>query len=188
MSEVDSGFVYRWTDSSNNMYYVGSHKGNVKDKYIGGGIYFKRAYNLRKDFFTREILYVGSDFREIEELILETLDCQNDKLSYNLKNSAIGGNMGPDGIEKMRSKLIGVPKPESMKEKMRNKIVSSETRKRMSDSFVEYSIYCGLNNKNYFSAKEAGLDLGYSAQYIRQMANGKKKNRLQIQKIDKNEH
>ena len=160
----------------------------MKDKYIGGGIYFKRAYNLRKDFFAREILYVGSDFREIEELILITLDCEGDKLSYNLKNSAVGGNMGQEGVEKMRAKITGVKKSESAREKMRNKIVSSDTRKKMSDSFVEYSIYCGLNNKTYFSAKEAGLDLGYSAQYIRQMANEKKKNRLQIQKIDKNEH
>jgi hypothetical protein len=179
------GFVYRWIDSSNDMYYVGSHKGETTDKYTGGGIYFKRAYNLRKDFFNREILYVGADFREVEELILTTLDCQNDSLSYNLKNTAIGGNMGPEGVRKMVAKITGVKKSEATKEKFRNKIVSLDTRKKMSSSFVKYSIYCELNNKTYFSAKDASIDLGYSSVYIREMVNGKKKNKLQLQKINK---
>lgn len=179
------GFVYKWIDSSNGMYYIGSHKGSMFDNYIGGGIYFKRAYNLRKESFNREVLYVGPHFRELEELILLTLDCESDKLSYNLKNAAIGGNMGPEGIEKMRLKVTGVPKSESAKEKMRNKIVSQETRIKKSRTRTEYSVYCGYNDKKYFNIKEASLDLGFSAVYLREMVNGKKRNKFQLQKIEK---
>jgi hypothetical protein len=180
-----NGFVYKWVDSSNSMYYIGSHQGEVSDKYVGGGIHFKRAYKLRKDCFSREILYLGPDFREVEELILETLDCQNDKFSYNLKNAAVGGNMGLEGIKKMRSKLIGVPKSESMKEKMRNRVISKETRIKKSKSLTRYSVYCGTNGKTYFNIKEASLDLGFSSPYLREMINGKKTNKFQLQKIDK---
>lgn len=82
------GFVYRWTDSSNGMYYVGSHCGSVDDGYIGSGKYFKSAYKKRKECFTREILYFGPDFIELEDLILKTLDASNDIKSYNMINCA----------------------------------------------------------------------------------------------------
>ena len=39
-----SGFVYRWTDTSNGMYYIGSHKGTPGDGYVGSGTWFMRAY------------------------------------------------------------------------------------------------------------------------------------------------
>jgi hypothetical protein len=181
------GFVYKWHDNSNGKYYIGSHCGDLSSKYIGSGIAFKRAYKKRPEAFEREILYVGNDYQELEELILLTLDAAADEKSYNMKNAAMGGNMGPEGIEKMRAKVTGTKASEATREKMRNKIVTQETRQRMSKSFVEYSIYCELNGKTYFSANEAALDLGYSAIYIRQMANNKKRNRLQLQRIDKNE-
>ena len=86
-----SGFVYKWVDSSNNMYYIGSHKGTIDDGYIGSGVHFNRAYSKRPESFTRQIIYVGEDYLELEEFILEELDAANDDMSYNLKNNAIGG-------------------------------------------------------------------------------------------------
>lgn len=180
------GFVYRWHDKSNGKYYIGSHCGDLSSKYIGSGIAFKRAYKKRKEAFEREILYVGNDYQELEELILLTLDAAADKKSYNMKNSAMGGNMGPEGIKKMVAKITGMKKSEAAKEKMRNKIVTEETRQRMSNSFVRYSVYCAINGKTYFSAKDAALDLGYSHTYIRQMLNNENRNRLQLQKVEKN--
>jgi hypothetical protein len=86
-----TGFVYKWIDSSNDMYYIGSHKGTVDDGYIGSGVHFNRAYSKRPEMFSREILYTGEHYLELEEFILEELDAANDNMSYNLKNTAIGG-------------------------------------------------------------------------------------------------
>jgi len=86
-----SGFVYKWVDSSNCMYYIGSHKGCTDDGYIGSGVHFNRAYSKRPEMFSREILYTGEHYLELEEFILEELNAMNDSMSYNLKNSAVGG-------------------------------------------------------------------------------------------------
>ena len=86
-----SGFVYRWYDSSNGMYYVGSHKGSVDDSYKGSGKRFKRAYKKRPECFTREVFYIGEHYLELEEFILCELDAENNPEYYNLKNAAIGG-------------------------------------------------------------------------------------------------
>lgn len=82
------GFVYKWMDSSNDMYYIGSHCGSVEDGYVGSGRHFKNAYKKRTEVFEREILYVGEHFLELEDLILKTLDASNDDKSYNMINCA----------------------------------------------------------------------------------------------------
>ena len=87
------GFVYRWSDSYNGKHYIGSHCGDISDGYIGSGSYFKKAYKKRKECFSREILYIGKDYIELEEFILQELDCKNDINSYNLTNNARGVSM-----------------------------------------------------------------------------------------------
>jgi hypothetical protein len=73
------------------MYYVGSHKGSVNDGYVGSGKRFKFAYKKRSEAFEREILYTGEHYQEVEDLILKTLDVENDDKSYNLKAIGWGG-------------------------------------------------------------------------------------------------
>jgi hypothetical protein len=80
----DVGIVYRWRDSSNGMYYIGSHRGTSDDGYICSSKYMMSAYKKRPDCFSREILYTGKDFVELEDLMLKTLDAGNDESSYNL--------------------------------------------------------------------------------------------------------
>ena len=168
------GFVYKWIDSSNGMYYIGSHKGTPNDRYIGSGIHFNRAYSKRPEVFSRDIIYQGKDFRELEEFILEELDAANDSMSYNLKNAAIGGHMGAEGIEKMREKRKGT-------------ILSTETKSKMSKSKTKYSLYCTSNDKTYKNAYEAAEDLGYTHLHIRAMSNknDKAKNHLGLIRIKK---
>ena len=169
-----SGFVYKWIDSSNDMYYIGSHKGSPSDDYVGSGIHFSRAYSKRPKAFSREIIYNGVDYRELEEFILQEMDAANDSMSYNLKNSAIGGHMGEEGIEKMRKKRKGT-------------ILSEETKRKMSQSKTKYSLYCEANGKTYKSATEAADDLGYTHLHIRAMSNkkDKAKNHLGLIRIKK---
>lgn len=152
-----NGFVYRWVNLSNNMYYIGSHKGLPSDGYIGSGIYFKRAYKNNPSNFVRDVLYQGNNFRELEEFILEELDSANDKKSYNLKNSAIGGKLDDSVYQKQRNKLKG-------------KKLSSDIKQKMSYSSTKFSLYCTKNNKQYNNCYDAANDLGYTPNHIRYMS------------------
>lgn len=91
------GFVYRWTNRKNGKWYIGSHCGQTDDGYVGSGLIFKSAlqkYGL--EYFDREILYEGPDFREFETKILIELDAAGDPKSYNMKNEALGGSFPGD--------------------------------------------------------------------------------------------
>ena len=85
------GYVYKYTHKENKKYYIGSHNGN-KPGYTGSGLLWqhaKKKYGIES--FDREILYEGENYREIEQQILEELNCANDPLSYNMKNQSLGG-------------------------------------------------------------------------------------------------
>lgn len=88
-----TGFVYRWTNKINNKWYIGSHQGSIDDGYRASGLLISKAFKkYGVENFEREILYTGENFRMEEERILVELDAENHKLSYNLKNAAIGGS------------------------------------------------------------------------------------------------
>ena len=167
-----SGFVYKWIDSSNQMYYIGSHKGSPNDEYIGSGIHFNRAYSKRPEMFSREIIYNGVDYRELEEFILEELDAEKDTMSYNLKNSAMGGHMGTEGIEKMRNSLTGKKR-------------SKKACENITKGKVRYSVYCTMNNKTYKTSMEAASDLGITPSYVRGILNGHFNNKYGLLRIEK---
>ena len=166
------GFVYKWIDSSNGMYYIGSHKGTPNDRYIGSGIHFNRAYSKRPEAFSREIMYNGVDYRELEEFVLEELNAMNDPMSYNLKNAAMGGYMGAEGIEKMRKAMTGKKR-------------SLTACENISNGKVRYSVYCSINNKTYKSAMEAAEDLQISPSYVRGILNGHFNNKFGLKRIEK---
>lgn len=92
------GFVYKWTNKVNDHWYIGSHRGNENDGYLGSGISFRDAIAKHGiENFAREILYVGPDFRVEEERLLIELDAAHDSMSYNHKNQACGVALsGPD--------------------------------------------------------------------------------------------
>ena len=86
-----NGFVYLWENKKNKKMYLGSHKGNVNDSYIGSGVYFKKAFEKAPENFNRTILYYGNKFREIEDALLKSVNAANNDKFYNLKNDAVGG-------------------------------------------------------------------------------------------------
>lgn len=193
------GFVYRWSDSSNGKYYIGSHRGDINDGYIGSGYYFKKAYKKRKECFSREILYIGKDYIELEEFILQELDCKNDINSYNLTNSARGVSMQSEESKRKiskskkgntffskehRQKLSLAKKGElhpcygtqgytkGMKHSINSRLKMSKSKSR--------KVFCELKNKTYQSVKEASLDLGVSASHINNMINGHRVNKYKL--------
>lgn len=97
------GFIYRWTNSTNNKTYVGSHLGN-NDGYTGSGTFFKAAYKKRPEYFTREILeYVNKDvLLEVEQRYLNKIDWGN---TYNLTSTA-GPKFAGGTKQSKRSKAL----------------------------------------------------------------------------------
>lgn len=94
--EPGVGYVYRWVNLVNGKMYIGSHDGN-DPRYTASGILIRKAFaKYGIDRFTRELLYIGENFRKEEERLLILVDAANNSEYYNLKNSAIGAGSGPN--------------------------------------------------------------------------------------------
>lgn len=94
---MKKGFVYKWINTVNSKWYIGSHEGTPTDGYTASGKLIKKAFNkYGMEKFKREVLYEGANFREEEEKLLLYYDAENDIKSYNLKNSAVGGGNKSD--------------------------------------------------------------------------------------------
>jgi len=93
-----TGFVYLWFDSEKKMFYLGSHAGTIEDGYIGSGIRFIRAYNIRPQSFKRRIIeYTFGDYNELlirEQSWLNLIkDEELHTRYYNQKKWATGGSV-----------------------------------------------------------------------------------------------
>lgn len=139
------GFVYKWINTRNGKWYIGSHKGSVDDGYIGSGVIFKKAYKKYKEYFVREVIYTGLDFREVEELVLKTLGAASDRQSYNLRNISLGGDTSmyftEESIRKMsdawKKRDFSTPMPQEVRDKisksLTGRIISDELRQKYSE-------------------------------------------------------
>ena len=133
---MSKGFVYKWVNKINGKWYLGSHEGKISDGYIGGGIVFNRAvkkYSI--DNFERFILYEGQDFREEENKWLKFYDAENDEMSYNLKNTAIGG-FSSDAWKKSSGSRGWIPSKKTRElwsKQRKGKKPSSKHLKKMSE-------------------------------------------------------
>jgi len=100
-----TGYVYIWQDKKHNMFYIGSHYGNVSDNYICSSKWMLNAYNKRpEDFKMRILSHVSGTIADMQQEEQRWLDMINDnELStsknvtegcnryYNMKKSASGG-------------------------------------------------------------------------------------------------
>ena len=182
------GFVYKWLNVITKMYYIGSHKGEINDKYIGSGIYFKRAYKKQPEHFTREILYIGEDYREVEEFILKTLDAENNNLMYNLKNGALGGKtkISIEGRKRLSESKKGDKNPNFGKPSInRGKPRTDEVKEKISKANkghignrVRLTKYLfSIDGENFLTASQIAPLLGYKdMSTLRDFASGRIKN------------
>ena len=195
-----TGFVYKWVDTSNGMYYIGCHKGDVNDRYIGSGTYFLKAYNKRPEAFVREVLYVGEHFAELEEFMLTELNASQDKESYNLVNACRGQNEYTSEVrERIGKAHRGVPKRESTKIKMsaaaKGKVKSDSHRESISKSMIgktgrdsrnKVAVYCAYLDEEFATIKECAKALGVSRSVVQNVFYGRtKNNKYGLKKIDK---
>lgn len=154
------GFIYETTNLTNGMKYVGKcifSRQNSWRTYLGSGLHFKRA--LQKygaESFKREILFLALDeeeLNELEEIVIEISNAVESSNYYNLKKTAIGGdiftyNPRKEEIRKMRQEQMsgegnhwfGKEKPEhviqSIKDANSKKIIVDGV---LYDSIQEYA-------------------------------------------------
>ena len=195
------GFVYKWSDASNDKWYIGSHTGHPKDGYVGGGHFFNKAYKKRKEYFSREIVYFGHDHRELEEFILQELDAMNDPMPYNLTNNWKGvvrhteetkrkisaSKKGTIPSEETRKKLSeskkGSKHPAYGKEGYTKGRKHTEESKRQMSISQSTKIYCEYNGKTYLCSKDAANDLNCSISHIGNMLRGQKINKYGLKRL-----
>lgn len=109
------GFVYETTNLINNKKYIGKCIfGRINDwkNYLGSGKYFKRALNkYGKENFKREILFLAIDEEElndIEEKVIEIVGAVESSEFYNLKKTAIGGDIFTHHPEKEKIRKMRI--------------------------------------------------------------------------------
>jgi hypothetical protein len=145
------GFVYLWTNTENGMKYIGSHKGDVNDSYIGSGVYFRRAYNKNPKNFERQILYVGEDFLDVEDSLLNKYDVANNNDYYNLKNDAIGG------WEHCNNDLIIAKRAKSVSKAKKGKAPSCASRNKNGDNNPMFGKTHSESTKKKIALKRKGV-------------------------------
>lgn len=103
--DLTVGYVYQWSNNINGKKYIGSHCGN-NPWYMTSGIAIKNAFKKYGiENFTRIIIYVGPQYRTVEEDILTALDVRNTKHFYNQTNSSCGYEVGHQHSEETKKKL-----------------------------------------------------------------------------------
>ncbi|MEH7652318.1 hypothetical protein [Bacillus safensis] len=173
-------------NKKNNMRYVGKcvyTRINSWEKYLGSGVYLKRAIRkYGRDNFYRIIIDEADseeELREIEEYYIDMFDAVSSKEFYNLKGTSIGGDTftyhpEKERIRKLKSRnssgsrnpMFGIPKTEAMIEatkKANSKPV--EIDGEIYRSSTEYGKLFGigvttvlyrLNSPNYPNYKRTG--------------------------------
>lgn len=89
-------YIYETTNLINGKKYIGKHIGEIDDNYLGSGLLLKRAINkYGKENFTKKILYIATDLKELNEKEKEYIDKANAVKSdeyYNIHEGGDGGN------------------------------------------------------------------------------------------------
>lgn len=88
------GFVYKWTYEPTGEYYIGIHKGNPDDGYVGSGTRFTKKFNnTPRSHWHREILFEGDYWNQCTTIERELVNKNTltDPLCLNLAPG--GGNV-----------------------------------------------------------------------------------------------
>lgn len=118
---IYEAFVYEWTNTSNGMKYIGSHKGTVDDGYISSSKYLLEDYKKHPSWFSRNIIAFGSvhEMRRLETELLQKVDASNNPMYYNKHNQ--------DG------KFLCLSHTDETKEKMKGRIPWNKGKRNVYD-------------------------------------------------------
>lgn len=144
-------FVYCWYNEENSKKYIGYHKGHIDDDYISSSCNKKFWEDYKCGKLKRQIIAYGTvrDCQRLERKLFESIDWKSDEY-YNI---AIGGSVNfalnnPMFRKEIREKVGAIHK---------NKIVSVETRKKLSKAQIGRTY--GLETKNKHRERMLGNKL-----------------------------
>ncbi len=90
------GFIYITTNLINGRQYIGQHKGDGEDNYLGSGSLLKLAINkYGKENFKREVLefaFTKEELDELERYYIALAQATTDSKFYNIHEGGNGGN------------------------------------------------------------------------------------------------
>ena len=88
-SESKEAFVYMWVDELTDRKYIGMHKGEPDDGYLGSGSLFLEVYNQRPEDFTRTILAYGTQEQmlHLETILILQLKARTSGMYYNVSDN-----------------------------------------------------------------------------------------------------
>lgn len=178
MEEKYFGFIYETTNKITGKKYIGKcifKRLNSWKTYLGSGLYLKRAIKkYGKENFSREILFLALDeleLNEIEEFIIQISNAVSSDDYYNLKNTAIGGDI-----------FTYHPRKEEIRE-MRRKQVSGENNfwygKEKPDNVIKSIVDANskkiiVNGISYNSITECSKSLGIKINTIHYRLNSER--------------
>ena len=174
------GFVYKWTNTLNGRWYVGSHKGLPNDGYTGSGKVFQLAYKKYKSHFKREILFFGHNYRDVETSILLQTNAKEDKLSYNLTNQGSGflkGSENPNYGDSKKNPMYG------KKSWNNGRPMTEEEKINLARSRTRGKIYCEYLDVTFESALEAAKALGVSKSSFNYYLSGRMTNKYGLKRL-----
>jgi group I intron endonuclease len=166
------GFVYKWTNIKNNKWYIGSHCGCISDGYTASGMAIKKAFKkYGMSFFVREIIYIGENYKEKEEEILSILDAAKDPMSYNLKNTSVGGDtwVGRKNTKEYNEYLKKISQPgekngmfgrthtEEVRELLRKKMVGKDCWNKGLKGYMSKEHALAFNRSGFKHSEETKL-------------------------------
>lgn len=131
-------FVYKWTQLSTGMWYIGSRtaKGcHPDDGYICSSKFVKPLIEANPNDWLRQILMYSnnvSKIRELEAYTLQDLNAKHNPMSYNRHNN--DGNFFPmigGHSEETRRKMSKIKKGKPISEEHRQKMIEGRTGKKL---------------------------------------------------------
>lgn len=147
------GYIYFTKNLINNKKYIGQHKGLFTEKYLGSGLFLKKAIQkYGKEKFEVHLWEYFNSINElniIEEYYIKKYNAVEDPMYYNLQP---GGNVVSPSKEtrlKQGKSRLGKKHSDETKKKIglihKNKITSEETKKKISLSKQNISKQTKLN-------------------------------------------
>ena len=106
-------FVYKTTNVKNGKIYIGVHRGDVDDGYLGSGKLIKQAIKKHGvESFVREILF---EYERLEDALLKESEIVNPDFIKrpDVYNLVVGGGMPPTFVGAAHP-LYGVKRPDSV--------------------------------------------------------------------------
>ena len=166
---MNEAFVYKWTNTSNGMIYVGYHKGNPDDGYVCSSKYFLEEYKNLPEIFTREILAFGStkEMVDLETNILKENNAGKNPMFYNrhCNNGQYVIKHTDETKAKISASHMGKKVSEEFREKRRQhmlqnnpfkgKVHSEKTKLKISK--FKKTQYIGAGNPKAISVRYNGI-------------------------------